>query len=94
MYDTSNLSSLEAQVNKVIDDVTKSEMSSRLQVDRGAYIDDILEALEKNINDPNFMTYLQSIGAIRKFDDNDFEKVVRMSVGSCISPKCFISGSV
>lgn len=79
VYDTSNLSSLEAQVDKVIDDVTKSEMSSRLQVDRGAYIDDILEALEKNINDPNFMTYLQSIGAIRKFDDNDFEKVVRFS---------------
>ena len=78
-YDTSNLDALEAQVEKVIDDVTKSEMSSRLQVDRGAYIDDILEALEKNINDPNFMAYLNAIGAIRKFDDNDFEKVVSFS---------------
>ena len=68
VYDINSLNQLEAQVEKSIEDVKTSALASKLQVDRGSYIDDILEALEKNINDPKFMDYLNTIGAIKKFD--------------------------
>ena len=79
VYDTNNLGQLEAQVEKSINDVKTSALASKLQVDRGSYIDDILEALEKNINDPKFMDYLNTIGAIKKFDTSDYEKIVSFS---------------
>ena len=79
IYDTNNLPNLEAQVEQVINDVVTSDLSSKLQIDRGAYIDDILKALEQNINDPNFMQYLNSIGSIRRLDPDDYEKIISFS---------------
>ena len=79
VYDINNLNSLEAQVEQTINDVVTSDLSSKLQVDRGAYIDDILKALEQNMNDPNFMQYLNSIGAIRRLDPDDYEKIISFS---------------
>ena len=40
VYDTSDLSRLESQVEQTIDNVVTSDLSSKLQIDRGAYIDD------------------------------------------------------
>ncbi len=79
VYDINNLPNLEAQVEQVINNVVTSDLSSRLQIDRGAYIDDILKALEQNFNDPNFMQYLNSIGAIRRLDPDDYEKIISFS---------------
>ena len=79
VYDTSNLNQLEAQIEQTINDVVSSSMSSKLQIDRNAYIDDILTALEQNFNDPNFMQYLNSIGSIRRLDPNDLEKIISFS---------------
>ena len=79
VYDVNNLQNLEMQVEKAIKDVVNSDLSSKLQIDRGAYIDDILKALEQNINDPNFMQYLNSIGAIRRLDPDDYEKIISFS---------------
>ena len=79
VYDINNLSSLESQVEQAIDNVVTSDLSSKLQIDRGAYIDDILKALEQNFNDPNFMQYLNSIGAIRRLDPDDYEKIISFS---------------
>ena len=79
VYDTSDLSRLESQVEQTIDNVVTSDLSSKLQIDRGAYIDDILRALEQNFNDPNFMQYLNSIGDIRRIDPNDYEKIISFS---------------
>lgn len=79
VYDINDLPNLEAQVEQTIDNVVTSDLSSKLQIDRGAYIDDILKALEQNFNDPNFMQYLNSIGAIRRLDPNDYEKIISFS---------------
>jgi len=79
VYDINSLPNLEAQVEQTINNVVTSDLSSKLQIDRGAYIDDILKALEQNINDPNFMQYLNSIGAIRRLDPDDYEKIISFS---------------
>ena len=79
VYDINSLPNLEAQVEQVINDVVTSDLSSKLQIDRGAYIDDILKALEQNFNDPNFMQYLNSIGSIRRLDPDDYEKIISFS---------------
>lgn len=79
VYDINDLPNLEAQVEQTISNVVSSDLSSKLQIDRGAYIDDILKALEQNINDPNFMQYLNSIGAIRRLDPDDYEKIISFS---------------
>jgi hypothetical protein len=79
VYDTNNLPQLEKQVEQAIDDVVNSELSKKLYVDRGAYIDDILKALEQNFNDPKFMQYLNSIGSIRRLDPGDYEKIISFS---------------
>ena len=79
VYDTTKLGELEQAVETEIANVANSERSSKLQLDRGAFIDDIMSALEKNINDPKFIDYLNSIGAIRRFDDKDYEKIISFS---------------
>lgn len=79
VYDINDLSNLEAQVEQTINNVVTSDISSKLQIDRGAYIDDILKALEQNFNDPNFMQYLNSIGSIRRLDPDDYEKIISFS---------------
>jgi len=79
VYDINDLPNLESQVEQTITDATNSELSRKLQIDRGAYIDDILRALEQNINDPNFMQYLNSIGSIRRLDPKHYEKIISFS---------------
>lgn len=79
VYDMNDLPNLESQVEQVIQNTVSSDLSSKLQIDRGAYIDDILKALEQNFNDPKFMQYLQSIGSIRRLDPDDYEKIISFS---------------
>lgn len=71
-YDYNNLDVLCASVEKTIDDYNQSDIAKNINSDVYDFINKLVEAMEKNMSDPNFKTFLDSIGNIRKFvgDDN------------------------
>lgn len=79
VYDTSNLNSLEADVEQEIQNTLNSDASSKIYADNTSFIDDIIKAMEENLNDPKFLNYVNAVGSIQYVGDDVLSKVTKLS---------------
>jgi len=79
VYDKNNLNQLEANVEKEIQSVLSSDASSQIYADKSSFIDDIIKALEDNLKNPAFTSYVQSIGAVQYVGDDVIGKLTTLS---------------
>lgn len=84
VYDTNNLSNLEQIVEKEIQDVLTDDASSKIYTDNASFIDDIIKAMEENMNDPRFMSYVNAVGSIQYVGDDTLSKVTKLSTKNTI----------
>lgn len=71
VFDMSKLDELNDSIEQTINNFAQSGIQTKINNDVYAFIEQLLDAMEKNMNDPNFMAFLDSIGAIKKFVGND-----------------------
>jgi hypothetical protein len=79
LYDTSKLNSLEASVEQEIQNVLSNDASSKIYADNSSFIDDIIKAMEENLNDPKFLSYVNAVGSIQYVGDDVLSKVTKLS---------------
>ena len=79
VYDTNNLNVLEASVEQEVQNVLDSDASSKIYADSTSFIDDIIKAMEENMNDPKFMSYVNAVGSIQYVGDDVLSKVTKLS---------------
>lgn len=77
VYDANKRQALADSVQQAIDNFAKSGLQKTINTDVASFIEQLVEALKKNLNDPNFMAYFHSIGNIRKYiGDDELDKLV------------------
>jgi len=79
VYDTSQLNNLEASVEQEVQNVLNSDASNKIYSDNTSFIDDIIKAMEENLNDPKFMAYVNAVGSIQYVGDDVLSKVTKLS---------------
>jgi hypothetical protein len=81
-YDMNSRDALAASVQQEIDNFANSGLQKKINNDVSEFLDRLLDAMEKNLNDPNFMAYFKSIGNIRKCNLNgdEIDKLVDFSI--------------
>jgi len=79
VYDTNSLNTLEANVEQEINNVLTGDASSKIYADNTSFIDDIIKAMEENMNDPKFMSYVNAVGSIQYVGDDVLSKVTKLS---------------
>lgn len=79
VYDVNQLNSLEASVEQEIQNVLNSDASSKIYADNSSFIDDIIKAMEENLNDPKFLSYVNAVGSIQYVGDDVLSKVTKLS---------------
>ena len=79
VYDTNQLNALEASVEQEIQNVLNSDASNKIYADNSSFIDDIIKAMEENLNDPKFLSYVNAVGSIQYVGDDVLSKVTKLS---------------
>lgn len=79
VYDVNRLGSLEASVEQEVQNVLSNDASSKIYSDNASFIDDIIKAMEENLNDPKFMSYVNAVGSIQYVGDDVLSKVTKLS---------------
>lgn len=79
VYDTNQLNVLEASVEQEIQNVLSSDASNKIYADNSSFIDDIIKAMEENLNDPKFLSYVNAVGSIQYVGDDVLSKVTKLS---------------
>ena len=79
VYDINNLNALEANVEQEVQNVLSSDASSKIYADNASFIDDIIKAMEENLNDPKFLSYVNAVGSIQYVGDDVLSKVTKLS---------------
>jgi len=79
VYDKNNLNQLEANVEREINNVLDSDASNQIYADKSSFIDDIIKALEDNLNNPAFSAYVKSIGAVQYVGDDVIGQLTTLS---------------
>ena len=81
VYDLNNRDALANSVQQEIDNFANSGLQKKINADVSSFIEQLVEALKKSLNDPNFMAYFHSIGNIRKYvGDDDIDRLVDFTV--------------
>ena len=84
VYDTKNLPALEASAQQEIDNAPTADRAKQVSNTSSAFIDEIIKAMEENMNDPNFMNYVNSVGSIQRVGDDVLSQVTRLSYKNCV----------
>lgn len=79
VYDTNQLSSLEASVEQEIQNSLTSDATKKIHADSSAFIDDIIKAMEENLNDPKFLAYVNAVGSIQYVGDDVLSNATKLS---------------
>ena len=79
VYDVSQLNKLEASVEQEVQNVLNNDASSKIYADNTSFIDDIIKAMEENLNDPKFLAYVNAVGSIQYVGDDVLSKVTKLS---------------
>lgn len=79
VYDTNQLNNLEASVEQEIQNVLNNDASNKIYADNSSFIDDIIKAMEENLNDPKFLSYVNAVGSIQYVGDDVLSKVTKLS---------------
>lgn len=81
VYDVNKRDALADSVQQEIDNFAKSGLQKQINADVASFVEQLVEAMKKNLNDPNFMAYFNSIGNIRKYvGDDELDKLVDFTV--------------
>ena len=79
VYDVNQLNALEASVEQEVQNVLNNDASSKIYADNASFIDDIIKAMEENLNDPKFLSYVNAVGSIQYVGDDVLSKVTKLS---------------
>ena len=84
VFDQNSLPQIEQNVEKHIQDTVASDAASKIHVDKASFIDEIIKAMEENMNDPNFMSYVNAVGSIQYVGDDVLSQATRLSIRNTI----------
>lgn len=84
VFDQNSLPQIEQSVEKHIQDTVSSDAASKIYADKASFIDEIIKAMEENMNDPNFMSYVNAVGSIQYVGDDVLSKATRLSTKNTI----------
>jgi hypothetical protein len=79
VYDVNQLNALEASVEQEVQNVLNSDASSKIYADSTSFIDDIIKAMEENLNDPKFLSYVNAVGTIQYVGDDVLSNATKLS---------------
>lgn len=84
-FDMNSLDDLCDDVETCINNFNSSGIKKQIDNDVYDFIEKLIDAMEKNMNDPDFITFLNSIGNIRQFvGDENISTLVELSTSNKI----------
>ena len=83
-YDLNNLQALEASAQQEVDNVLTNDVHKKIYSDTSSFIDGIIKAMEENMNDPNFMNYVNAAGSIQRVGDDVLSQITKLSYKNCV----------
>jgi hypothetical protein len=85
VYDMTNNQKLIASVEQEIDNKNKAGLQKQINTDVSSFIDQLIEMMEKNMNDPKFVQYLNSVGNItHAMPSDDIDKLTDLEYSNKI----------
>ena len=84
VYDMNSRDALAASVQQEIDNFANSGLQKKINADVATFVEQLANAMQKNLNDPAFMAYFHSIGTMKKCNVNggEIDKLVEFTVSN------------
>lgn len=84
VYDLNNRDVLLQEAQQSIDNYVQNGMQKQINADVSTFLDKLIDLMEKNMNDPNFQAFLNTINVGKFMSPNDIDRLTDLTIDNKI----------